>query len=595
MLDYVLQESKFKVNFMKQIMITWYGITDFKSSISFEKSGPIIGALKTDHYDKIVILAYTSLEKKDSPELNNEDLFKDELKGVLLDSFESRNNFVNRWCNTNCAHKNFELWLKDELSASNISTEIIICNVESLRHLNDSENIYIAENKVIQNAVKTDPDASFTFYLSPGTPVMAFNWALSSMRFPRIDKRLLVSPQSDKAPEVVPLPQEWTEWESKNVSDNSELDVMFHLFGEQRVPVYLGMKAFKSKHHVFVNSSNYAPDVMEDFADKGSKCCTLVVDPFDPKNVVDKLEEAVASLPNNYRIGFNLTGGTKIMFAGALYVCRKVNGIAIYFDNHGHMINLNDFSTKDAPAINDVITFVKLNMNHLTVNRSGKSYVQIPYVNKDLQNQLISDCWEERRTLGGIYSKLNTYQKKDNTFMSFTITKGNLFVDFNQDDNRAVLHINGHDYDFKQFNNFGRFLLGTWFEMHIFNIMKKLEEKGIVHDVRTSYEVSFVTEDQYEYTQNPYQEFDVICTTGRRLIVIECKAGNVKSEHISKLSDVTRQFGGIESKGILVSCFKPSDMTVKEKIKDSKNIINICDENISEESFENAIKNFNRK
>lgn len=67
-----------------------------------------------------------------------------------------------------------------------------------------------------------------------------------------------------------------------------------------------------------------------------------------------------------------------------------------------------------------------------------------------------------------------------------------------------------------------------------------------------------------------YQELDITFTDGRRLYVIECKAGNVKSDHVMKLQNIVRYFGGIEGKGILASCFNPKENVVKKRIDDSK-------------------------
>jgi len=77
-----------------------------------------------------------------------------------------------------------------------------------------------------------------------------------------------------------------------------------------------------------------------------------------------------------------------------------------------------------------------------------------------------------------------------------------------------------------------------------------------------------------------YQELDITFTDGKRLYVIECKAGYVTSEHIMKLQNIIRYFGGIEGRGVLVSCFPPSNAVVRKKIADSKNLQAISGDNI---------------
>jgi len=38
------------------------------------------------------------------------------------------------------------------------------------------------------------------------------------------------------------------------------------------------------------------------------------------------------NVPAHAKIGFNLTGGTKLMYAGALSACKKINATPFYFD-----------------------------------------------------------------------------------------------------------------------------------------------------------------------------------------------------------------------------------------------------------------------
>ena len=53
---------------MKNYLVTWYGITDFKSSLGFETSGPILGALTDGDYTDIIVLGYTKHDDSISDE-----------------------------------------------------------------------------------------------------------------------------------------------------------------------------------------------------------------------------------------------------------------------------------------------------------------------------------------------------------------------------------------------------------------------------------------------------------------------------------------------------------------------------------------------
>ncbi|RCU03810.1 DUF1887 domain-containing protein, partial [Acinetobacter baumannii] len=84
-------------------------------------------------------------------------------------------------------------------------------------------------------------------------------------------------------------------------------------------------------------------DVMKPFLGE-AEYGEIAVDPYDPDNVRSTILEQIADMPAEAKIGFNLPGGTKLMYAGALAACRKVNATPFYFDfSKKPVINLNSF------------------------------------------------------------------------------------------------------------------------------------------------------------------------------------------------------------------------------------------------------------
>lgn len=113
--------------------------------------------------------------------------------------------------------------------------------------------------------------------------------------------------------------------------------------------------------------------------------------------------------------------------------------------------------------------------------------------------------------------------------------------------------------------------------------LQPLVDTGVIKDMRIGLEVSFKDDDTDKSSSSfsaqlsnlfgdTYQELDITFTDGRRLYVIECKAGNVTSEHVMKLQNIVRYFGGIEGRAVLASCFYPKNKVVRKKIDDSKNL-----------------------
>ena len=91
-----------------------------------------------------------------------------------------------------------------------------------------------------------------------------------------------------------------------------------------------------------------------------------------------------------------------------------------------------------------------------------------------------------------------------------------------------------------------------------------------------------------------YQELDIVFTDGNKLYIVECKAGNTKSDHIMKLENIVRYFGGIQGKGVLASCFIPNSKVVKKKIDDAVNLESVAGRDFSMQ-LESYIKRMTRK
>lgn len=111
-------------------------------------------------------------------------------------------------------------------------------------------------------------------------------------------------------------------------------------------------------------------------------------------------------------------------------------------------------------------------------------------------------------------------------------------------------------------DDFGEYLGGGWFEEYVFYLLRNLEQKNIIHDLRIGMEVTYVTPFRIRGSV-PVGEFDCAFTDGKKLWLIECKAGGIKQEHIQKLENNLKTYGGIAAKGLLVSAFPVSDTHMK--------------------------------
>lgn len=577
---------------MKKILLTWYGITDLRASFEIEYSnGPVFSALMAENYADVLILGFTNKEKNNT----NEEDFKKELLESQIAFKENRQfdiwSFINKYSNTDLAHNHFISWIKQKLEKEEIKTGLNFHSVE-LSHLNDTEGIYNIAVQALDIVEKWKVEKEVFLYLSPGTPVMAFVWAFAALRYPNLNKKLLASPIMNKKPEIVSLPKEWLEWHSNSVTEEGknieEYDTIFHLFGEQRMPSLLGILQFKTKKHVFVNSKQYPACAMKPFLND-SDFAELKVEPFDPLDTRDKILQYLENEPRDGKVGFNLTGGTKLMYAGALSACKKINATPFYFDiNNDKLIFLNNFETKEIKPITSVETFITLHSDNLFISKQGY-WSEISNIDIPDRQLLTNTLWKARSKISKLYNSIVPYV---NDRRKFSIQKNHISIEFFTNYNVEIT-IEEKEFTFENWKDFPIYITGGWFEEYTYMQLKPLEDLGTIYDLRIGLEIGFKEKGKsnkpfrFDNLKNmfsdTYQELDITFTDGKKLYIVECKAGNIKNEYIMKLQNITKYFGGLKGQGILASCFPPSNKILKKKIFDSKNIKLVSGQYFNEE------------
>jgi len=101
----------------------------------------------------------------------------------------------------------------------------------------------------------------------------------------------------------------------------------------------------------------------------------------------------------------------------------------------------------------------------------------------------------------------------------------------------------GRRLDVPACDNSGQYLGGGWLEEYVFTLLRDLEERGLIHDLRIGMQVDY-TGRNHHAKEPPRGEFDYAFIDGKRLWLVECKAGNVKQEDVQKLENRVKTFGG---------------------------------------------------
>ncbi|MDQ0375987.1 Card1-like endonuclease domain-containing protein [Cellulomonas humilata] len=555
---------------MRELLLTWYGITDLRASLGFDAGeGPIVGALKSHLYTGVVVLGYVKRADGTSDPTAERDTFALELQAAR-DSIEAgdrgaASRFVTQFANSQAAHMHFETWLRARVDGLSPGTEVTLTG-HVLNGLNDTEGIYAGAVQALDAVAQHPEPTQVSLYLSPGTPAMAFTWAFAALAHPGVRKRLIASSDPTRPPELVRLPAEWMERFGRPARPNSEngagFDAVFHLFGEQRMPALLGVRQFEAAHHIFVSSEQFPATVMRQFTG-GAATSDVHIDPYDPADVRDRILAHAADLGPGKHLGFNLTGGTKLMYAGALAAARALGATPFYFDSRNRrVVFLDGFDSQPIKPIDSVQTFFDLNGDGLSISRKGGP----PNPSSD-RAALTEALWKQRSALAtmGFYKRISAYNDDSRPFKD---ASGGFTFEL-KDDRTATVSGNGLDLAIPNWPRFAAYLSGGWFEEYVYAQLKPYADNRAVQDLRINLELAIASPAGNYAHRGAFNELDVVFTDGYSLYIVECKAGMVNQEQVMKLQNLVRYYGGVDGRGIVAAHVPPSAIQVRRKIEDA--------------------------
>lgn len=553
---------------MKKILVSWCGITDMKAALGFEKSSAIMSALSHNSYDELYVLLYTDKRKNPPVELST----ADDIAACVLrmaDWVETHKSLLQQLSNTPQLNYYYKKVIEDFCASNGLPTKVHTENI-FLEDLNDVENIYSAAINLLNCIVSGEEERAITLNISSGTPAMAFVWAFAALRYPQENVELLSSSRSEQAPEKVPLPAEWRCWHARRIFNavptKQKWDVVYHLFGEQRIPALVGITKLQAHKHVFITSLQYPGECMKPYIGDAD-FEELRIDAHDWDNIRDAINGHINKLSPHAEIAFNLTGGTKIMYAGALEIANQTHAPAFYFDFRNKLIlNLQDNSRHKLDYSFSLPTLISLHCNVPLCNMAQSGIWQADQERANLllhiyKNRASIRQWEQdvRKAYFG--------KRLEQELMNMTS-----FSDLKTDEVSVSLSENGscqiqcQDKIFylQYFPGIVKYLFGGWFEefFYITCILPLIQEQ-VIKEARINLELcSAANPDEV------YQELDVAFTNGKQLFIVECKSGKVLGEHISKLSAIVRNYGGMGGRGILCYTDPIYSATIKSKAEE---------------------------
>ena len=305
------------------------------------------------------------------------------------------------------------------------------------------------------------------------------------------------------------------------------------------------------------------------------------VDPFVPMHTRKAVEAIVRSLPPTTRIGINLTGGTKLMFAGALNACNEFPNVEpFYFDIKQHNFTfIRTGAVMTFPGVRTIDGF----FTSIGYDLATKGFWEDNPA-REARRELTLKLWEKRALIEGLFKnegfcKYAPGRRIPNPPFHFSVSK----VIASLKGSRAKLVLDEETIELPDCPDFGKYIGGGWLEEYTYLQLLPLVKAGKIFDLRIGVET--VREGQVlEPGDMPVCELDCVFTDGYRLFIVECKTGILKQDHIQKLKNNRMEYAGISGRGFLVTSF-PICAEHQERIASMKSIWSIPEEEMNTEGL----------
>lgn len=347
-----------------------------------------------------------------------------------------------------------------------------------------------------------------------------------------------------------------------------QFDVVIHLAGEQSVPNYMAVKLSESPRHILLTTTKTKQQyrLLEGISStKERQIRHVEVPATDYAGIKKELSDIIEI--QGVRVGVNVTGGTKPMFAAALDFCRESGATPFYLDTQERMISFfaGDNAKIPMPKVfESVEEFVRLGGYRVAgavkrccdISDSRRELIKLFWQNKD---------WVRRKIAEFSEATGKKYQSKATNPPSCYTNAKNFILSPRPGNKKEELLAKAwkavfpHDCDWRKAARFGA---GEWFEEWVLLQFGNSSKKDDFIDLCSGVSLAF----ENQNANREVQEIDVVYTDGYQLTLIECKAGAVAQEHVQKLENLRRQIGGAMGCGFLCAINR-QDGIIVERIK----------------------------
>ena len=323
------------------------------------------------------------------------------------------------------------------------------------------------------------------------------------------------------------------------------------IIGGQITPVFWGIKEKDPKvvHILYTKDSRHQiPILKKIFPTKTIN--SYQVSPFDFEEIKSKVESIIFDNTNN-DFELNLTGGTKVMALACQSVFNDLKFNSFYIDQKNRIFDISNNSYYAISSKISIDTFIKLS-GHTKYNYNKLSDFSSKEINFAKEIYSIS----KDKIFNNITSRIRKDVNDASECKHYSFKNEKYEIKWNSP--QLYIKLGNKELNINSKRAFSIAFNGFWWELIVADVIKNWKK---IYELRLNLELF-----SKKLEQNVKNEIDIVVNSGHKLIFIECKSGIVKQEDINKIRAVKRLYGGVASKSILVSKYKPREDIIEKCI-----------------------------
>lgn len=340
------------------------------------------------------------------------------------------------------------------------------------------------------------------------------------------------------------------------------------LVGGQAAPVFHVIDHYRPDRVVFIVSSQTLSTIgrilKECQAIGINDFCTIELDPTDPVKIAETATGLCSEYENDEVI-VNISSGTKAWshVFGYLFQGRK-NAKVVYIDQNNKVYDFHSLSAEQYKGFEWERNF-RLNktlMKHTDFSSYDKRDIEAA--------SKLYDFWKKKPDIMAELALLkgadkNTAKKKEGTIhfhksnVEWMIGEDGICtfrISWVKNEEVKVFEVSSIHARDLAFNS-------GWSEVYVANLFQNWRKLHGMGDEGIRVNCVFPSQQN-----RPKNEVDVLVNAGQKALFVECKTKITKINDIDKFKSVTKNYGGLGSKGIFIS-FSEEDTSNLEKLDDN--------------------------